>query len=653
MTNYRRGSISSARVALELIGIHTVAREEGGRLGEHRAVEVAADRTRQRICPENGRLGVTLKRPRLSVPQGLDAGIRLDQNCRIRWRSKGKGMRVEARVHLRDAAQQWIILCGGQRANVVVRELLVALVDIAAEYLGEQLSTKADAKHGQILSQGVFDCAARTVYRRIVIDRIGEPGQHDQAVIARHRGHIVEGHVRVELGAGAVEPVTNSTESFVDVVLHDENAEGGAMLAHCGRLSATARVSSMKTCCVIGAGVAGLTAADSLAQSGVEVVVLEARDRVGGRVWSDRLEGGGLVERGAEFITAGYDATDAMVERLGLAYAGMGIRYPDRALRPDPGIDRAEALRVAGLVEAAAAAAGADAMAIDILDAVVEDARIRELLASRAQSASSVALELLPAERLRTIGHLLDDGETRRVVGGNQQLALRLAEGLGAAVRLSTPVLRIEHGPNGVRVHTADDVIEADACIVAVPLAVTEQIAFDPPLSSERRAAMAAIPIGQAAKLAVPADEPVAAAAIMSTPGRFWAYASPCDEVGGTVVGSWAGATPVLDLLEVDEGSTVWAREIRALWPELPALDIDAASMTVWRSDREWTGGSYSAVTGIPDDRDRHPIGDAIGRLAFAGEHTAPRDWTATIEGAIRSGQRAAEDILDTLGDAQ
>ena len=59
------------------------------------------------------------------------------------------------------------------------------------------------------------------------------------------------------------------------------------------------------------------------------------------------------------------------------------------------------------------------------------------------------------------------------------------------------------------------------------------------------------------------------------------------------------------------------------------------------------------AVTGIPDDRDRHPIGDAIGRLAFAGEHTAPRDWTATIEGAIRSGQRAAEDILNTLGDAQ
>ena len=80
MANCRRRSISSARVVLELIGIHTVAREESGRLGQHRAVEVAADRTRQRICPENGRLGVTLKRPRLAMTQGLDADIGLDQD---------------------------------------------------------------------------------------------------------------------------------------------------------------------------------------------------------------------------------------------------------------------------------------------------------------------------------------------------------------------------------------------------------------------------------------------------------------------------------------------------------------------------------------------------------------------------------------------
>ena len=60
----------------------------------------------------------------------------------------------------------------------------------------------------------------------------------------------------------------------------------------------------MRTCVVIGAGCAGLTAADALAEAGVEVTVLEARDRVGGRVWSDRTAGGALIERGAEFIGA-------------------------------------------------------------------------------------------------------------------------------------------------------------------------------------------------------------------------------------------------------------------------------------------------------------------------------------------------------------
>lgn len=402
---------------------------------------------------------------------------------------------------------------------------------------------------------------------------------------------------------------------------------------------------------MVGAGCAGLTAADALAAAGVDVTVLEARDRVGGRVWSDRTASGALIERGAEFITAGYDATDAMVERLDLAYVGMGIRYPDRELRPDPGIDRAEALAAAHAVEAAAAAAGPDAMALDIL-ALVEDDDIRELFASRAQSASSVALEELPAERLRTIGHLLDDLETRRIVGGNQGIAERLAAGLGGAVRLGDPVSRIEHGPDGVRVHAASGIHEADACVVAVPLAVTLDIAFDPPLAPERVAAMERIPIGQAGKLAVPAAAPVPAAAIMSTADRFWAYASPADEVGGTVVGSWIGGAPVLDALDVDAGTDTWLDRIRGYWTELPELDDAAAETTLWRRDHPWTKGSYSAVTGIPDDRDRHPIGDRVGRLAFAGEHTAPRDWTATIEGAIRSGQRAAADVLEALGGA-
>jgi len=96
MANCRRRSISIARIALELIGVDAVTSEEGSRLGEHRAVEVATDRTCQRVREEDGSLGVALERPRLAVTQGLDTGIRLDQDGRIGWRSKGKGVRVEA-----------------------------------------------------------------------------------------------------------------------------------------------------------------------------------------------------------------------------------------------------------------------------------------------------------------------------------------------------------------------------------------------------------------------------------------------------------------------------------------------------------------------------------------------------------------------------
>ncbi len=404
----------------------------------------------------------------------------------------------------------------------------------------------------------------------------------------------------------------------------------------------------MARCIVIGAGLAGLVAADALVRDGIEVEVLEARDRVGGRVWSARIDGGGLVERGGEFITAGYVATEALADRLGLALDGMGIRYPDRRLRPDPGIDRAAALAAARAVEHAAASAP-ESPALDLLAREVADPAIRELLASRAQSAASYPIEGLTGGHISDISHLLDDVETRRVRGGNQLLADGLAAGLDAAVRVSTPVVAVRHHGAGVEVEAADGLHGADVCVVAVPLPVLEQVAFEPALPTATRTAIAAIPFGRAAKLALPLSAAVAPDAIMSVPERFWAYVTPCDEVGGRVVGAWIGGEPVLERLGVRDGPDRWVEAVRALWPELP---IDAAQrprFTRW-IDAAWTGGSYSVIGAMPDGRDRHPVGDALDRIAFAGEHTAPAPWTATIEGAIRSGERAAADVRAMLG---
>lgn len=399
----------------------------------------------------------------------------------------------------------------------------------------------------------------------------------------------------------------------------------------------------MARCIVIGAGLAGLVAADALARDGMDVVVLEARDRVGGRVWSAGIDGGGLIERGGEFITAGYAATEALAERLGLALDGMGIRYPDRTLRPDPGIDRAAALEAAHAVERAARAAPS-APALELLAQTVPDPAIRELLASRAQSAASYPVEGLTGGHIDDIAHLLDDVETRRVRGGNQGLADGLAAGLGDAVRLATPVTAVRRAHGRVEVETADAVHAADACVVAVPLPMLTRIAFEPALPEATRRWIDAIPFGRAAKLALPLRAAVPPDAIMSVPERFWAYVTPCDGVGGRVVGAWIGGEPVLDRLGVRDGPERWIAAVRALWPELPIDDGLRPRLTRW-IDAAWTGGSYSVIGAMPGGRDRHPVGDAVDAIAFAGEHTAPAPWTATIEGAIRSGERAAADV--------
>src|SRR5690348_2640337 len=91
---------------------------------------------------------------------------------------------------------------------------------------------------------------------------------------------------------------------------------------------------------VVGAGFAGLAAAETFRLAGVETVVLEALDRVGGRVWSDRLPSGAVFERGGEFLTRGYETMERYAGELGLELRGMGIHYPERRLSPDVALAR-------------------------------------------------------------------------------------------------------------------------------------------------------------------------------------------------------------------------------------------------------------------------------------------------------------------------
>jgi monoamine oxidase len=327
----------------------------------------------------------------------------------------------------------------------------------------------------------------------------------------------------------------------------------------------------------------------------------------------------------------------------------MGIRYPDRRLHPDPGIDRAAALVAAAAVEAVATAMPQRA-AVDVLDEEVADPAIRELFASRIQSATAHPIDDLEAGFLRRVSYLMSDDECRRVAGGNQELARGLAARLDAGVRLRTPASAVAHDASGVRVATTDGPVDADVVVVAVPVPLLRALAFDPPLPEAVIEAHASIRVSVAAKLAVPLKAAVAADAVMSVPGRFWAYTTPCDEVGVRTVGSWAGSTPVVTALEANDGPETWIAAIRELWPEL-ALDEAGAVVTTWLDD-PWTQGAYSVLMSR-DPEEPSLLTTPVGRIVFAGEHTSP-DWSGTIEGAIRSGERAAADVLRLVpGSAQ
>lgn len=128
---------------------------------------------------------------------------------------------------------------------------------------------------------------------------------------------------------------------------------------------------------------------------------------------------------GGEFITGGYEETERICAELGLALDGMGIHYPERHLRPDPGLRREDVVDAAHAVELAACEQPA-IPALSLLEATVTDPAIRDLLAARVQSASAHPIDDLAASYLTGVTELLGDDETRRVRGGNQLIAERL-----------------------------------------------------------------------------------------------------------------------------------------------------------------------------------------------------------------------------------
>lgn len=398
----------------------------------------------------------------------------------------------------------------------------------------------------------------------------------------------------------------------------------------------------MKRVVVIGAGFAGLAAADALRAGGAEVTVLEARDRVGGRVWSVPFGEGAVVERGAEFILPGYDVMEGLAARFGIPMVLKGTPYGRRVPVGE------ETVSEAGLESAferigRGVAPGTKSVA-DAVEALDLEPRLAALIRTRVAISNGHPAEDLEASVLDEGASTFGDFDNHTLEGGNMRLADALAGELGDAIHLSSPVRLVRWSPEAVTVSTDDGEVAADAVVIAIPTAPLAEIEFDPPLEGPTAEALRAVTYGQNSKLFLRLLSPAPPSAIMSVAGHFWSYTQlAADGQPAPFLVGYTGTRTAIDALGGADDVERWVAALVALRSDLD-LDPDPANalLSSWHED-PWVRGSYSARSLASPIRDDDLVAP-IGRLIFAGEHTAG-EWHGLMEGALRSGRRAAAQV--------
>ena len=278
---------------------------------------------------------------------------------------------------------------------------------------------------------------------------------------------------------------------------------------------------------VVGAGLAGLAVADALVNAGVDVTVLEARDRVGGRVWSV-LFAGGIVERGAEFVLPGNTAIEALAARFGLRLAPKGTPYGRREPRGVEAVPPAALEAVFDRIAAGYAAPAADTLA-EAIDGLAVEPRLAALIRARLEVSMGHPADDLQSDVLGEGAATFGDFESYTVAGGNAKLAQALAGELGGRVHLASPVRRMRWNENGVNVWTDDGELAARAAVIAIPTAPLADIHFEPALRGPTADALESVRFGQNAKLFVRLRAPSPPSAVMSVRRRFWTIRSSID----------------------------------------------------------------------------------------------------------------------------
>ena len=417
----------------------------------------------------------------------------------------------------------------------------------------------------------------------------------------------------------------------------------------------------------MGAGVAGLTAARALAAEGARVIVLEARDRIGGRVWTVRDFASIPLEAGAEFIHGVDAATWPDVRAEGLrvrrvpqvsaSWFNLGGRtqwLPLHLAQPAvwPSFD---ILRALGRPE------GPDRTAATFLAARGYHGRARELAVLTLTAHLPGSLDQIGVRGLAADGVLhLEAGRNYRVLDGYDRLPRRLASGLD--VRLERPVATIVWGAGGVVATTAGgETYTGAAGVSTLPHGVLAAggVAFEPRLPAARAAAIAKIRTGPVVKVLVRFDRrfwPRRMGQLVCGRGPVTLYWPPSYRLDGSPVltayatgvraRALSGAGPERALAAVLD-------DLAGLFPEVePHRRVLDARMVDWPGD-PYAGGGYTYLPpGAVGAREVLAARDT-GALVWAGAATVSTPIADTVGAAYLSGLRAAGEASAILRGAR